>query len=82
MLNEIMSDFKTEAFCRTPLHQDVFKVTEKEPPESDHCLVICKKIGPNTFIIEKGLAFIAEENICGSDVRMMSCPTKTVFLFK
>jgi hypothetical protein len=51
-------------------------LTEK----GDHCVVVCKKLLPNVFLIKNGLLFIDEnKSLAKPEPLSVTCPTK-IFL--
>ncbi len=54
---------------------------EEGSQESDHCILLCKKLGPNVFFVKNGLAIIDEARArSGTEALSVTCPTKIVFL--
>lgn len=70
-----------EAFGREFVQGNVPEINEVRCLGCSHCVVLCKKLGPNVFDLKEGIAVVARPDSCiGDGACMMACPTKAIFL--
>jgi len=70
-----------EAFGRTFVKGNIPEINPVRCMGCTHCVVLCKKLGPNVLEIKEGIAkAVRPENCIGDGACMLACPTKAIFL--
>lgn len=70
-----------EAFGRTFVKGNIPEIHPIRCLGCSHCVVLCKKLGPNVLEIRDGTAQVVRpENCIGDGACMLACPTKAIFL--
>ena len=70
-----------EAFGRQFVKGNIPEVNSVRCMGCGHCVQLCKKLGPNVFDLQDGIATIARPEKCISDgACMLACTTKAIFL--
>lgn len=70
-----------EAFGREFVKGNVPEVNEVRCMGCFHCVVLCRKLGPDVLDIRNNIAVVAHpENCIGDGACMTACPTKSIFL--
>ena len=69
------------AFGRQFVQGNVPEINKVRCMGCSHCVVLCKKLGPDVLDLKNGLAVVARPENCISDgACMMACPTKAMFM--
>jgi len=82
MEKELMPDYAAEAFYQHLIPSSVFAGSDVPEKEVDHCVVFCKKVGPN-FDINKGVAIVnGAKELFNDGICMIAPGTKVFFVFE
>ena len=83
MRNEVLLDNEEVTFPRIPIPADIPEDPNEVGDSCYHCVVLCKRVGSNIFYVQSGAAFIgADKNFITPGARVVSCLTKTTFIFE
>jgi len=70
-----------QAFGRTFVKGNIPEINPVRCLGCNHCVALCKKLGPNVLEIKDGVACPARPEDCiGDGACMLACPTKAIFL--
>jgi len=70
-----------EAFGRKFVKGNVPEINSTRCIGCGHCVMLCKKLGPNVLEVTNGTAKpVRAESCIGDGACMLACPTKAIFL--
>lgn len=83
MERELMPDYTAERCYQRLIPPDFFETSERPKKDANQCVVFCKKVAPNVFDVQRGIAVVGGARTCFNDGACMISPeTKVVFVFE